>query len=151
MRRALGAALGLALGFALARAVPGDARATAPARPQVAAAAVPCVARLGREDLDALKAAVGSARAGDATAPLAPAPEPPVPQAPGSQALAASQRADELVDQAIAAGVWSDDDVTRFRALVRDLSAAEDRERAVSTVVTAINAQRLRPDSPILF
>jgi hypothetical protein len=76
------------------------------------------------------------------------APEPPAPAA--VEDTEASERAHDeslrLVDRAIAAGVWRDEDVVAFRSLLVPLGPAQ-RDEVRSVLVRALNDGRLRTSS----
>lgn len=142
MRVLLAAIAGLALGFVLSEALPRTPmpRASAPA------ASCPEVP-VTRADLDRVRRDVVAAVQ---TRAPAPAETPPVPPGPSPEAIAAAQRALALVDHAVQAGVWSADDVAEARELM-PLLGDEDRRQVMSLLTIAVNEQRLRPTSPILF
>jgi hypothetical protein len=154
MRTALAAVAGLALGFVVAdvratraEATPSSTAPTAPALQRcVAALSAADVERLKREIVAALPARVDS---GATTAPAEPL-EPPEPPPPTPEALAAGQQATALVDAAVAAGVWSEENAVSLRALMPTLPPT-DRDRVLRAITTAVNDQRLWPSTPHLL
>jgi hypothetical protein len=90
---------------------------------------------------------VAVATVGDPTAAPAAAPELPSPTAEQS---AAADAAMEIVDRAIAAGHWTDDDNTRLSANIRQVHML-DRDDVMQAWATAVNEQRLKVDVPPTF
>ena len=79
---------------------------------------------------------------GDGGAPV----EPP-PTAEQAQAMAAHG---EMLERAIRAGVWTDDDATRHRMLLSQL-APRDRFEALASISRAINSGQLKLQARMPF
>jgi hypothetical protein len=102
-----------------------------------------------------VRCAVREAVRGDAPSPLVDALGSGVFVAPppGEETADNRQARDEqtaLVDGAIHAGRWTDDDVTKFRAILARLSAG-DRPTALTEVSQAIDEHRFKVEAAVPF
>jgi hypothetical protein len=81
---------------------------------------------------------------GELVAPAAVAAPAPVP--PTAEGVAASERAEQQVDEAIARGAWTDRERRALRGVMTELTN-EQTEVVMSKLVLAINDGRLKPDA----
>ena len=88
------------------------------------------------------------AAAKDVGRSAAPAPEELEP--PTADQSAAAQAAMAVVDTAISAGRWTDDDNARLGTAIRQLHAL-DRDDVMQVWATAVNEQRLKIEAPPVF
>jgi hypothetical protein len=75
------------------------------------------------------------------------APAPPPPTAEQKQAMAAHG---EMVQRAIQAGVWTDEDAARHRMLLSQL-APQDRFEALASISRAINSGQVKLQARMPF
>lgn len=147
--RAMAAITALALAggaFALGRATGPDATSTARERVIDRMVAVPsggaCVARLGDDDLRRLRDEIVATLPAPAAAPV---PDEVAPPPTTAQATAADATA-RLLDRAVAAGRWTDDDAVAMR----DDLAAMDPAQMTATLqrmAALVNGGRLRVET----
>jgi hypothetical protein len=78
------------------------------------------------------------------------APATPEPEPPTAEQAAAADVAMSVVDAAIGAGRWTDDDNVRLATQMHQLHV-EDRDSVMQVWATAVNEQRLKIEAPPAF
>jgi hypothetical protein len=148
--------LGVGLGIAIAAFVLGRvtapastpvATASAGAPPAVVAPAGPCVARLSDDDLRRLHDSVAAdVRAPSEQTDTEPSPAKRDDPEPTREQVSAGQAGASILDHALAAGHWTDDDARAMRSQLGEM-APDDITATTQRFAAAINAGTLRIDT----